>query len=416
MPFNFGQYNEFSDSVTFGDPIVEAVARAINLGPFEGRFFEAMGAPVASLTQKEFKIYSRTQTSRNGTIGTGAWNNSSASGLSVNSDSLKGLTVGHVLDIGGEVVIIKSVNRTANTIDVHKRGDGGTAAAAHTAGATFEVISFAGADEDLKNVESMYEATTEWSNYVQTVFETIDWLKHGELMRQGLSDANAINTLIREAEVRIARILATTAVRGVKAKPVNGAGRYMSAGLLVQLGDLTRGARTYNCNGLLTETKFKAALKAMFDNGGTGNTIWAGPTVKEYLNAFLGANSSVTLTDQKSNHVAGGIYVDSYNYEGAILNVRVDSAMPSDRIAIVNQGKCKKGWLSEDGLRLVDEPTPSSREKRKSLQGSLGFMVEDVGSDHTLISGITGGSDERITNVMVKNSTSNPVATKEVTA
>ena len=44
MAFAFGQFNEFSDSVTIRDSVIEAVARAINLGPFVGRFYQAMGA------------------------------------------------------------------------------------------------------------------------------------------------------------------------------------------------------------------------------------------------------------------------------------------------------------------------------------------------------------------------------------
>ncbi len=431
MAFAFGQFNEFSDSVTFGDPVVEAVARAIQLGPFAGKFYEAMGAPAASLTQKEFKIYSRTKTSRNGAIDAN-WDNDDVTGLGIGDDALKGLTVGHVLDVAGEVVIISAVDRAAGTISVHKRGDGGSAAAAHDSGVTFEVIGFAGNDTDLKNVESMSESTGSWNNYVQTVFEAIEWTKHAELVRQGLSEGNATATLIREAQIRIAEILSKMSIRGVKAQATSSVGRYMSAGLLAQLGDVAnRGALTYNVAGLLTEDKFKAALKNRFDNGGTVNTIWVSPTVKPYINAFLGANSSVFMTDSKDNHTAGGIYVDRYNYEGAILGVRVDSDMPNDRIAIVSQSKCKKGWLSSDGLRLVDEPPVSSREMRKSLQGSVGFLIEDVGSDHLLLSGITGGSTERVYkttvsggsidatvtgDVTIDNASDNPVPTQEIAA
>lgn len=395
MAFCFGQHNEFSDPVTLADPVIEAVARAIELGPFAGQFYQSMGAPMASLTNKTFKIFSRTKTSRNGAIDAN-WDIDDVAGLGVSDDALKGLTIGHVLDIGGEVVIISAIDRAAGTISVHKRGDGDTTAAIHASGDTFEVIGFAGNDTDLKNVESMTEATEEWENYSQTVFETIDWTKHAELLRQGLSSANAIAILIREAEIRIAELLSAMAIRGVKAKATNVAGRYMSAGLLAQLGDVVnRGARRYNVNGVLNEVKFRASLKAMFDVGGSANTIWVSPTVKGYINAFIGADSSVALVDSKGNHTAGGVYVDSYNYEGAILKVRVDSGMPNDRIAIVNQAKCKKGWLADDGLRLVDEPPVSSREMRKSLQGSIGFLIEDVGSDHTLLYGITGGSTER---------------------
>lgn len=398
MAFAFGQFNEFSDSVTHGNPIIEAVAKAIQLGPFAGKFYAAMGAPAASLTQKEFKVYTRTKTSRDGAIGADGWSSASAvSGLPINADSLKGLTIGHVLDVGGEVVIISAVDRSAGTIDVHRRGEGGTAAKTHSAGATFEVIGFAGSDTDLKNVESVSESTGSWNNYVQTVFETIDWTKHGELTRQGLSDSNAVMLLVREAEIRVAELLSRMSIRGVKAAVSGGVGRFMSAGLLAQIGDVAnRNAMTYDVGGVLTEEKFKAALKQRFDTGGTVNTIWVSPTVKDYINAFVAANSTVSLTDSKGNHTAGGIYVDSYNYEGAMLNVRVDSDMPDDRIAIVNQSKCKKGWLSNDGLRLVDEPAASSREKRKSLQGSIGFLIEDVGADHLLLTGITGGSTERV--------------------
>lgn len=403
MAFAFGQFNEFSDSVTRHDPVIEAVARAINIGTFKGRFFQAMGAPAATITQKAFEVYTRSKTSRNGTIDAN-WDDDDTTGLGVSDSSLNGLTIGHVLDIGGEIVVISGINRSAGTISVYKRGDGGSTAAAHSSGAAFEVIGFAGNDTDLKNVESMTESTSKWENYVQTVFEVIDWTKHGELTRKGLDSANATALLIQEAQIRVAELLSIMAIRGVKAKAISDATRYMSAGLLAQLSDTTnRGARTYDVNGVLTETKFKAALKNLFDNGGTANTIWVSPTCKEYINAFLGANSMVTLTADASKHTAGGVYVDSYNYEGKILQVEVDVDMPNDKIAIVNQAKCKKGWLSDDGLRLVDEPTKSSREKRKSLQGSLGFLIEDVGVDHILLTGITGGSTDRVHKVNVTN-------------
>lgn len=84
-----------------------------------------------------------------------------------------------------------------------------------------------------------------------------------------------------------------------------------------------------------------------------------------------------------------------------MLNLRVDADMPDGKIACVNQGKCKKGWLANDGLRMVDEPSASSRESRKSLQGSLGFIIEDVGTDHILLCGITGGSSKRVHSVAV---------------
>lgn len=409
MPFAFGQFNEFSDSVTKGDPNIEAIARSIKLGPFTGKFFESMTAPTVSITQKEFKVYSRSKTVRGGAIDAN-WDNDDTTGLGVADSALLGITVGHVLDIGGEIVVVKAVDRTNGQISVYKRGDGGTTAAAHTSGATFEVIGSANADEDMPNVEAVQETTSEWSNFVQTVFEKINWTKHGELTRKGLSPANATYVLLREAEIRVAEMLAKMAIRGVKASATNLTTRYMSAGLLAQLADTTnRGAAVYNVNGLLTEAKFKSALKARFDAGASLDTIWCSPTAKEYLNHFLGSNSAVTLIDSAANHTAGGIYATKYNYEGALLDIRVDADMPDDRIAVVNQSKCKKGWLEGDGLRQADEPSRSSRETVKSLQGSIGFLIEDVGPDHLLLYGISGSGDARVTTVDLNGSTVNIV-------
>lgn len=404
MAFNFGQFNEFSDSVTFADPVVEAVARAIQLSPWTGRIYQAMGAPATTISTKEFEVYKRTKTSRNGVIG-GNWDDDDVTGLAISSASLAGLTIGHVLKVGSEVVIVSAVNRANNTISVYARGAGGTTAAAHTSGDAFAVIGYAGSDTDLKNVDAVSESTTVWTNYVQTVFEVIDWTKHAELQRKGLDAANATVILVQDAEHRVAELLAKMAVLGVKQQASDASDRFMSAGLIAQLGDVTnRGANVYNVSGDLTEVKFKAALKQLFDAGGRANVVWCSPTVKDYINAFIGS-SLIQLNDTPANHVAGGVYANAYDFEGQLLQVEVDADMPNDQIAVVNSSKLRKGWLANDGLRLVDEPQKSSREFRRSLQGSVGFLVEDVGIDHILLTGITGGTGTKVHSVNVVNST-----------
>ncbi len=417
MSFEFGQFNEFSDPVTIHDPVVMAVAKAINLGKFTGQFYQSMVAPTVTLTQKAFKVYGRTKTSRDGIIGN-AWAAAGAAGLSMPDSALKGLTIGHVLLIGGtEVVIVNKVNRDDNTIEVLARGYAGSVASAHGAGTAYKVIGYAGNDTDLKNVESMTETTNEWENYIQTVYEVMDWTKHGELLRQGLTPAQATMVNIREAEIRIAEMLAVMSIHGRKKKALSNNDRFMSAGLIQQLtddGGGTREPHIYNANGEITERKVCDALKRVFDGGGNPNTIWCNPTVKEFLNNFNRNNSALNIIATRDDHTAGGIYVTEFNYEGNILKVRIDRDIPNGTLAVVNQGKCKKGWLDKDGLRMVDEPTPSSREFRKSLQGSLGFWIEDVGIEHELITGITSGPPPSNRNVTITNTEENPVATKTV--
>lgn len=404
MAFNFGQFNEFSDPVAVNNPVIFAVAKAINLGPWTGAFYQACAAPSVTIDSKEFEIYNRSETSRDGAIGVAvsggtAWDADDTTDLPMSENACKALTVGHVLQVGDEVVVVKSVNRTAKTIDVLSRGDAGTTAATHLDNATYKVIGFAGRDEDLKNVEAVNETTAKYTNYVQTVFEAIDWTKHAELLSKGLSEQEASMMLVREAEIRVAKLLATMAINGRKFKQTSATTRWMSAGLLQQLQDNNGGTRpvlTYNASGDLTEAKLLAALKQVFAAGGSPDTIWVNPTVKDYINTFNMANSSLAISTIKADHTAGGQYISAVDFEGAILKVRVDNDLSSGVAAIVTQANCKKGWLKDDGLKLVDEPTLSSREKRKSIQGSLGFAIEGVGHDHLLITGITGGPTERV--------------------
>lgn len=395
MAFNFGQFTEFSDSVTIADPTIEALARAIELGPYEGQFYQAMGAPMAPIRTREYDVYSRSKTARKGTIDAN-WDDDDVSGLGVSDTSLAGLSIGMVLDIGGEYVIVSAIDAANGQISVHSRGAGGTTAASHTSGDSFDVVGFAGTDTDLKNVRSFSETTSVYANYVQTIFETIDWTKLGDLVRKGMSPDQASLLLISEAENRVAEMLGVMAIRGKKSSASAGSGRFMSAGLLAQLSDSNRSPNTYNVNGDLTEEAFKAAIGQAVEKGAKLTTVWCNPTVKGYINAFMGAIPAVVINQEKSDKTAGGLYASRYDYEGLVLEIRVDSAMPSSAVAIVNQAKCKKGWLEGDGLRLVDEPQASSRELRKSLQGSVGFIVEDVGTDHQYLYGITGGSSERV--------------------
>lgn len=398
MPFEFGYFTEFSDPVTKADPVVAAVAKAIELNQWTGKVYESMGAPSVQLSSKEYEVYTRSKTARVGAVGTGGWDDTKTADLPVSADFAKGITRGTVLEVGDEAVIVKTVDRSANTISVFQRGDGGTAAA-HTAADPIRVIGFAGNDTDLKDVEGYHEKTAVYKNFVQSVFEIIDWTLHGEYMRKGMTDAQAKATLIREAEIRVAELLSMMAVNGYKLDSQNGKTRYMSAGLLRQLADNAGGTReilTYNVNGDLTEEKLLAAVKQCFLAGGAPDTIWCSPTVKSYINAFNSANSSLAINANKEDHGAGGLYVDHLDFEGNVLNVRVDAAIPDGKIAVVKQADLKKGWLEGDGLRLVDEPSPSSRETRKSLQGSVGFIVENVGLNHILLTGITGGTTERV--------------------
>ena len=325
MAFYVGQINEFTDQNSKADPVILVAAKAVTLPRNKGAFYQAMSAPQLSITQKEFEIRSRSKTIRDGRIGSTKWDSSATSGLSVDAESVKGITIGSQLKIGNEVVIVSAVSRSAGTIDVFSRGFGGTTAAEHEAGSAFVVIGYAGRDVDLKKVDSQHEQTIIYRNGVQTIFHVIDWTKHGTLVRKGLDPAQAQLIVYQEEMFKVAEDLARMAIFGVKHIPANENDPFGSAGLFSQLLDSVNGNRPtleYDLDGgNLTEDKLKAILDEVMRTGNP-DTIWCSQNLKRVFDAFIKSDTSHVITVERGERTAG-TGIDFYEYNGMRLHIRV---------------------------------------------------------------------------------------------
>lgn len=388
MAFDIGLVTEFDDPQSIQDPIVAANAKAINLPSNVGVVWGAMRAPTFGLTGKTFQIYGRSKTDRTGAVGGTAWDASATTGLTITAALANVITTGSVIKAGSEIVIVKSVDRSANTIAVFSRGVGKTTAATHAAASAISVVGHAGNDTDLKNVESFSESTMKYTNYGQLIMETVDTAKTESLLgRKGL-ETDYLTLRRKEAQLRVSRMLANIAVNGVKQEGVDGGVPYMTAGLFAQLGDSacdnskTRALNRYNAAGALSETVLKGALKQALSVGNP-DTLIVNPSHKAIINEF-GASIRQAGRDDRG----AGWFVNQYDYEGKAFNILVDADVPSDRIAVVTLGMIQKGWLDGDMLRFEEEPKASSREMRESLQGTFGIIVDGVGYDHLDIYGI----------------------------
>lgn len=385
MSFELGLITVWDDAVAVHPPDILVAAKAVDLAANQGALYEAMAAPGAGISGKKFEIYGRSLTTMNATIGDGiggGWNIGDVSALKMNATAVNKLTVGCVILVENEVVIIKAIDVSAATIDVWSRGAGGTSAATHADTIAYTVIQYAAKDTDLKNVTSRAETTNLYTNYVNQIFETLDYTKSQQLIgRDGIGSGQAnIDILKVEAMKRVAIVQAIAAVRGVKQDGTKANDPYASAGLLSQLEDTAGGTRPilrYNASSAtFSETILRAALLEGLKKGNP-DTIWMSSANKAIANSF---KQSYIQSDARDTQA--GYSVDSYNYEGKILALKVDQDMPNDRIPVVTQKLCQKAWQQGDSLRYVDEPGASSRENRKSLQGSLGFIIEGVGYDH----------------------------------
>ena len=385
MAFETGIFTDLDDSESIADPMVLVRASAINLPMNKGRVWEDARVKEDPDSNRKFEIYSRTETPRSGDLN-GAID---AAVTTITLTSTAGLIKGLVLKIESEYVVIASVVDAAD-ITVRERGTAGTTAATHADAIVYTVIGSAIDDQDLKDIDSVNEITAVYENYMQTVGEPIDYTRGGRLdPRKGIAQPT-IDLLEEEALLRVAKGIATTSILGKKAtKTANNP--WMTAGLLQQLSDATGGrlVLTYAVGGALTEIVLKAALLEVTQRG-TPTDIYVSNANKVIINEFLGASAATKLSvNTDMNNTTAGYYVDSYNYEGLILNVKVDLDMPDDQIAICNMNKVWKGWKKTDALQLEEQPPASSRELRSAYNGSYFLAVEEVGYDHILMTGIT---------------------------
>ena len=385
MAFETGIFTDIDDADSIADPMVMVRASAIQLPMNKARIWEDAAVHEDPESNRKFEIYSRSETQRNGEL-SGAIDDVVTT---ITVASTAGLIKGLVLQIEDEVVVIDTVPNDT-TFTVRKRGTAGTTAAAHADATPFTVLGTAIDDQDLKNMESVSEITTVYTNYMQTTAETVDYTRGGRLdPRKGLSDT-MVATLEEEALLRVAKGIATSAVRGKKQEKTANE-PWMTAGILQQLSDNSDGriVLTYDAAGVLTEDKLRAALRIVTERG-VPTDIYVSSANKDVINTFLASSAATKLTiNADKSDTQAGYYVDTYNYEGVILNVKIDLDMPNDQIAIMNMNKVYKGWKRGDELQLEEQTTLSSREKRAAYNGSYFIAVEDVGYDHILITGIT---------------------------
>lgn len=384
MAFELGIFTDLDDSVSIADPRVLVAASAIQLPFNKGVIWEDARVMTDPTSNRKFEIYSRSETARGGALD-GAIDDTVTTWT---VDSTAGLLKGLVLKIEDEIVVIDTV-ASSTSITVRARGAGGTTAASHADNTTYAVIGSAIDDIDLKDISSVSEVSLVYENYFQTVAEPIDFTKGGMIdPRKGLSQ-NQIDIMEQEAMLRVAKNISSSVVLGQKQQK-DASNPWMTAGLLQQLSDATGGrlVSTYDAAGVLTEAKLKAALRIVTQRG-TPTTIYTSYNNKDTMNDWLvSATNAIRVNTELTNTTVGN-YVDTYNYEGLLLQVKVDVDVPDDQIPIVNMNNVYRGWKQSDELVLEDQTTLSSREMRRAYNGSFGFAVENVGYEHILMTGIT---------------------------
>lgn len=386
---NLGLHYTLDDTNSILDPEVLAIEKRLTPEDSDefGKVWELFGVRNRPLSTDEFEIMKRQYTKPQITLeagGTGTdWDtNSDITALPVAASEIVKITVGDVLSLpSGEIVVVKSLDRTNNTIDLYERGAGETSGAAQGE-AEFTALVVGNANiEGTVDVEALAEETDVYTNYCQLVEEKIELTK--EDLDQLRKTGRTIDDLQDEAMRRVKQDLARTAIYGVASAPSK-TKPGMTRGLLNWL-NLSDGLKV-NVSGAFTATVLDTAIDAIRAEGGKPTAIVMSVANKRVFNGFTAADN---LTQQVTDRQTGRI-VDTYLADGVgAIPVIVDIDMPDDQIAVIDSRRLTKGWKVNDELKLVDEPPTNSRQIAKTIQGKFGLAVEGIGQAHYLIAGLT---------------------------
>lgn len=387
MALDLGLHTTLNDSTSALDPEVIAIAERITKlqSPEFGQVWNLFGNRKPFITD-EFEVLTRTNTAAEVVVtatGGGAdWDtNSDTTALPVSAGTIDRITIGSILLVEDEIVVVKSVNRTGNTIDVYERGSGESAAAAHGTGAiTAKVIGHAHR-EGTNDAEARAETTEKITNYLQLVEEVVDLSKEDSDQARKFGQTEEV--LKAEAMERVIEGLARTAIYGV-ARQETSAIPAQTRGMLQHL-NLSAGIKTA-VSGAFTETSLKNILDDVREAGGTVNAIVMNVAKKRIANGFTGADAIQTSRSDRE----GGQVLDAYIADGlGRIPFIVDLDMPSDQVALVNTRFMEKGWKANDQLQFKPETNVGSREKKETLQGKFGLAMQQIGRSHAVLTDLS---------------------------
>lgn len=280
--------------------------------------------------------------------------NNDIAGLPVADAERAKLKIGDVLELpSGEHVIVKAIDDSGDTIDLVKRGWGGTTAAAQGAVAfTAKIIGNAQVDGS-DPLAASYYAPTERYNYVQ-IFEDV----------LAVSGKVARSKVTREAE--------RARQRGIKLKRLlsqlnfallNGSRELLNGQATFQ-GLRNTATTTYNVNGSLTVAKVYAMLTAMINAGGSPGGIHGSATGIGRIEQLMAAYVTTGVSEFHAK-----LTVKKISVLGMDVELHVDKHMLDTEFLVIDYDRISKHNMSSDeasgefGAYILEENAKQIKEQ-----------------------------------------------------
>lgn len=282
--------------------------------------------------------------------------NNDITGLPVPAGTIARLKEGSMLKLGtGEVVRVKSVDTVGNTIDLTKRGHGGTTAAAQGAVAfTASIIGDAQMDGD-DPIDSSFLAPTDAYNFVQILEEVISL--SGTVLRSKVSREQE---RARQKAIKLKYLLSQLNFamwEGVREKTSN---------IASMQGIRNRTTLTKNVGGALTVDDVYEALEAQLKAGGHPTALHGSfhtiACVEKLFAAYLSQTGSARNPD---------LTVNSISILGRKLELHTDKHVLDSELFPIDYSRVRYGTLENPGTPTGAFATYIVTENGKQLEEQI---------------------------------------------
>lgn len=376
--FEWEQWRAWEESVT---------DRRLALQTATLRLFN-IGAAVNSMT---IKVPSEDETVYEGLIGTWA-DGTDTTALPV-SATLAGLVTNYtLLQVEDEQVVVKSVDRTANTIDVYKRGHGGTTGAAHANTVSAKIISH-NYVVGSKDIESRVLGDTVYTYYVaKNTIPSVTFTKEDlNIKRQSFGEEGRMDYVMSQISRMDKELLIemnkSVIYSGGEAATATTPGSVV--GILAEA--MTRG-NIVSSFGAITIEKIEAGLTASRNKGGFANVVLCGAAAFDKINSLANYDLTVSVPDRLQ--IVLGASVAAISTKVGLLAPVLDTSFPDDKFVVLNTDGLF--WAPLTGFELPGADRTLAQESTRNdqqfvvdsiTQGATYYL--DTNKDMTIFTGVT---------------------------
>ncbi len=349
-----------------------------------------IGSPVDSM---KYEVATKDEAVYAGSVDW-AWNATDLVDLGIDSGLANAITNYAIIKVGDEILAVKSVNRTANTIEVFSRGLGETTGAAHADGTVIDVLGF-NLPVGVKDIEAGYrEQTTDFNTVMKTTVPALEYTKEDVGINRKLYGENGYNDFIssemldkdKDLVVTMNKLLIHgTRAEGTATTPAQTRGLIEEATL--------NGNIVTSFGAISSLSKINDALLASQTKKGEANVLVCGVSAYNDIQKLDKVENQLPAVLNRLESELGTRVVTIHTVVGSLVIV-LDQDMPADKMVICNSKDLSihplVGFTTPGGDKTIaQESTRNDQAFVYDTLSQVGTYYKNSSRNMTIITGIT---------------------------